>query len=139
MGGLPVEPTESQEAAGEALAKAAGSLGEADEFAIPLAVIAIAVALAVGLAFASFYIVYIAPVLFAEVLVDGALSYALFKHLKSEERPFWLTSAVRHTLAPFALTAVLVCLAGLALSWYAPEATSIGEVIQHARVIGSAR
>lgn len=134
-----VGSTASHEGSGDALAKAAGSLGEADEFAIPLAVIAIAVALAVGLAFASFYIVYIAPALFAEVLVDGALSYALFKHLKSEDRPFWLTSAVRHTLAPFALTAALVSLSGFGLSWYAPEATSIGEVIQHARVIGSAR
>lgn len=120
------------EGAGKALAEAAGSIGEAEEFAIPLAVIAIAVALAAGLAFASLYIVYIAPVLFAEVLLDGVLAYALFRRLRSEDRRHWLTSAVRSTPAPFALTAVFVALSGWAMTWYAPQATSIGQVIEHA-------
>lgn len=134
-----VGSTASREGAGDALAEAAGTIGEAEEFAIPLAVIAIAVALAVGLAFASFYIVYIAPVLFAEVLVDGVLAYALFRHLKSEDRRYWLTSVLRSTLAPFALTAAFVALSGLAMSWYAPEATSIGQVFKHASENPSAR
>ena len=106
---------------------------------IPASYCMLSLALAVGLAFASLYIVYIAPVLFAEVLVDGVLAYALFKHLKSEDRPFWLTSAVRSTLAPFALTAVFVSMSGLAMSWYAPEATSIGQVFKHASDSKSAR
>ena len=64
------------------------SVAEADELAIPL----VAIALALGIALASFYVVYIAPVLFAEVLVDGALSYALFRRLNREDARHWLSS-----------------------------------------------
>lgn len=80
---------------------AVGSVLEAEEFAIPL----IAFALAFGIALASLYVVYIAPALFAEVLVDGALSYALFRHLRGQDPRHWLASTVRHTAAPFAVTA----------------------------------
>lgn len=41
----------------------------------------VAIALAVGLALASLYVVCIAPMLFAAVLVDGALSHALFRRM----------------------------------------------------------
>jgi hypothetical protein len=53
-----------------AMGDSVGSVAEADELAIPL----LAIALAIGIALASFYVVYLAPILFAEVLVDGALS-----------------------------------------------------------------
>lgn len=68
--------------------KAAESVGDADELAIPILVIV----LAIGLAVASLYVVYIAPALFAELIVDGVLSYALFRHLRSEDSPLWVTS-----------------------------------------------
>jgi len=80
---------------------AVGSVLEAEEFAIPL----IAFALAFGIALAFLYVVYIAPALFAEVLVDGALSCALFRHLRGQDPRHWLASTVRHTAAPFAVTA----------------------------------
>ena len=51
-----------------AVGEAVGSAVDADEFAIPL----VAITLAVSIAVASLYVVYIAPILFAEVLVDGA-------------------------------------------------------------------
>jgi hypothetical protein len=109
--------------------EAAASVGDADELAIPLVVIL----LAIGLAVASLYVVYIAPVLFAEVLVDGALSYALFKRLRAEDRPMWISSAVRHTWLPFAITAVFLMAVGAAMSAYAPGAKSIGQVMAHAK------
>jgi hypothetical protein len=105
-----------------------GTVGDADELAIPLVVIA----LVIGLAVASLYVVYIAPTLFAEVLVDGALSYGLFRHLGTEDRPRWLTSAMRRTVAPFAATAVFLAVAGVAMTLYAPDAKSVGQVIEHA-------
>lgn len=113
----------------KAVGDVAASVGEAEEFAIPLMVIL----LAIGLAIASLYVVYIAPILFAEVLVDGLLSYALFRHLRSEDRPLWLNSAVRHTWLPFTITAVFLMVVGMAMSIYAPEARSIGQVITHAK------
>jgi hypothetical protein len=108
--------------------EAAGGLDGADELAIPLAVIV----LAVGLALASLYVVYIAPVLFAELLVDGALTYALVRHLRQDDRPLWFETAVRRTVWPFAITAVFLVIVGAAMSAYAPTAKSIGQVIEHA-------
>lgn len=111
-----------------ALGDAASAAAEGDEFAVPL----LAIALAVGLALASLYVVYIAPVLFAEVLVDGALSYALFRHLRGQDPAHWLASTVRRTVLPFAATAVFVALVGAAMAAYAPGAQSIGQVMAHA-------
>ena len=92
----------------------------------------IAVALAIGLAIASLYVIYIAPILFAEVLVDGALSYALYRRLRGEqESAHWLVTACRRTVLPFGATAIFLALTGVAMSAYAPGARSIGEVVHH--------
>jgi len=114
---------------------AAGAVAEADELAIPL----VAVALAVGLALASLYVIYIAPVLFAEVLVDGALSYALFRHLRGQESRHWLASTFRRTVVPFAATAVFLLGTGAAMSAYAPGASSVGQVVKQASANKAAR
>jgi hypothetical protein len=107
---------------------AVGSVGDADEIAIPI----VAVALAVGLAAASLYVIYIAPVLFAEVMVDGALSYALYRRVRGENPQHWLATACRHTVFPFAATALFLALLGVAISVYAPGARSVGDVIRNA-------
>lgn len=117
------------------MAEVASSVGEADELTIPLVIIVIAI----GLVFASLYVGYIAPVLLAEVLLGGVLAYAWFKHLKSDERPFWLTGVLRHTLLPFALTALLVSGSGWVMARYAPGARSIGQVIERASMPGPVR
>jgi hypothetical protein len=101
---------------------------DADELTIPLAVIALSATIAV----ASVYVVSIAPLLFAEVLVDGALSYALFHRLRREqEQRHWLRSALRRTLLPFLATAVFLAAAGAAMQIHAPGARSIGQVMAH--------
>jgi len=107
--------------AGEAL----GSVADADELAIPLVV----VALAIGLALASLYVIYIAPLLFAEVLVDGALSYALLRRLRSQDPRHWLSGAFGRTVLPFVATAMFLAGAGAAMTAFAPGARSIGEVV----------
>ncbi len=111
------------------LADAAGAVGDTDELAIPL----IAVAFALGLALASLYVIYLAPVLFAELLVDGALSYALYRRIKATGSPHWLKSAVRRTVLPFVLTGMFVAAAGAAMAAYAPGAHTIGQVMQHTK------
>jgi hypothetical protein len=115
----------------KAVGEAASSIGDADELAIPIVAIVLAAVLATGLVLASLYAVYIAPALFAELLVDGGLSYALFRRLRSQDRPLWLASAMRRTVMPFAVTAVFLAAVGAAMSAYAPEAKSIGQVIGH--------
>jgi len=112
------------------LSEAASAVGDgADELAIPL----LAVAFALGLALASLYVVYVAPILFAEVLVDGALSYALYRRIKAADSPHWLESAVRRTALPFVLTGVFVSVTGAAMATWTPGAHSIGQVIQEQR------
>ncbi|WP_372659005.1 hypothetical protein [Hydrogenophaga sp.] len=108
------------------LGDAAGAIAEADELAIPL----LAVVLAVGLAVASLYIIYIAPALLAELLVDGALSYALYRYVRGDDPEHWLVTAVRRTALPFVFTAIFVAVAGAGMSAYAPGARSIGEVVR---------
>lgn len=109
-----------------------GAVAEADDLAIPLLAITLVISAAIGLALACFYLVYLAPILFAEVLVDGALSYALVRHLRGQSPQHWLSSTLRHTALPFAATALFLVAVGAAMAAYAPNATSVGEVIQHA-------
>ncbi|WP_234413672.1 hypothetical protein [Ideonella sp. A 288] len=108
--------------------EAVGSVAEADEAAIPLLVIA----LVIGLAVASLYVVYIAPVFFAEVMVDGALSYAFYRHLRGDDPQHWLATAVKRSALPFLITALFLAAVGWAMSSYAPGARSIGEVVRRA-------
>ncbi len=112
-----------------AVGDAVGSVGDADEFAIPL----LAIALAIGLAFASLYVVYLAPALFAELLFDGVLSYTLYRRLRHTDSRHWLSTAFRRTVLPFALTAVLVALVGAGLTAYAPGAHTLGQALHAAR------
>lgn len=108
------------------LSEAASALGDgADELAIPLFVMA----MVLGLALASLYVVYTAPILFAELLVDGTLSWALYRRIQAADSPHWLESAVRRTALPFLLTGVFLAVSGAAMAAYAPGAHSIGEVI----------
>jgi hypothetical protein len=112
------------------LGEAASSVGDADEFTIPLVVIL----LALGLALASLYVVYLAPSLFAEILFDGALSYSLYRHLRGVGSSHWMGTALRRTLLPFGITAVFLCVVGFAMATYAPGARTVGEVMHHGQV-----
>lgn len=112
-------------AVGETLGAAAG----ADEFVIPLLVL---VALG-ALLLSSLWVVYSAPALFAELLVDGVLAAGLYRRLRRLEHQHWLETAFRRTVWPFILTAIVVCVAAWGMSLYAPEAHSIGQVLAHAK------
>lgn len=110
----------------DAVGEVASAVGDADELAIPLAV----VALVLGVACASLYVVWAAPVLFAELLVDGALSCTLYQRLRTVARRHWLESALRRSLLPFCITAAVVAGVGAALAAHAPGATTLGEALR---------
>lgn len=103
----------------------------ADELAIPL----IALALVVGLLLSSLFVVYSAPILFAELLFDGVLAAGLYRRLRGLERRHWLESAVRRTFWPFMLTAVFIVAAGWGMERFAPGAQSIGDVMRPAKTV----
>lgn len=109
------------------LKEVAGSVGDADELAIPLVVIV----LLVGLALSSCYVIYVAPGLFAELMVDGALSVVLYRRMHMEDRSHWLSTAVRRTIWPLLITAAFVAGMGAMMHQIAPEARTLGDVIRH--------
>ena len=101
------------------------AIGAADEGAIPLAVLL----LAVGIALSSLFVVWSAPVLFAEILVDALLAAGLYRRLRGTDPRHWMVAALRRTLIPFVLTTLLVAGAGWGMQAHAPDARSMGEVL----------
>jgi hypothetical protein len=132
----PANPTDPGELPGSNLiSDGLASVGDADEAALPLLVLLLVAALLVGVlgaAVSSLYILYAAPGLFAELLLDGVLAATLYRRLRHLESRHWLETALRRTAVPFALTAALLSVSGAALQWYAPQAHSLGGVLQEA-------
>lgn len=93
-----------------------------------LLVVIVALAAVLAGLIASLYIVFSSPALFAEVLLDGALSVGLYKRLKKLEQRHWLQSAIKKTWVPFLVVLLFFFIAGLIMQNYAPEADSIGDV-----------
>lgn len=93
-----------------------------------LGLVIIAIVALIGGLFASLYIVYIAPILLAEILVDGLLLRGLYKRVENIEREYWLQTAIRKTLVPAILCVLCFGVMGGALQFLAPEAKSLGEV-----------
>ena len=79
---------------------------------------------------ASVYVVYLAPALLAEILVDGLLVTGLYRRVKGPVSGNWLLGAVRRTLWPVLLTFACFVAAGFILQHLAPEARTIREVWQ---------
>ncbi|MGQ0711043.1 MAG: hypothetical protein ACT4NV_15000 [Rhodoferax sp.] len=104
-------------------------LGDADE----LAVVLVAIAAVVGMALAAFYLVWSAPALLAEVLLDGALATTLYRRVRGLERQHWLSSALRHTRWALAGTVLLLALCGAALEHWAPGAHTLGQALAQTR------
>lgn len=101
------------------------AVASADEAAIPLAVLL----LAAGILLSSLFVVWTAPLLFAEIMVDGALATGLYRRLRHLEPRNWLHTALRRTILPFVMTTLVIGAAGLGMQAYAPNARSIGEVL----------
>lgn len=102
-------------------------LPDADEAAIPLLVV---MAL-VGALLASLWVVYIAPGMFAELLVDTALAGGLYHRLQRDSARSWVVTALRSTALPFGITCILFVGVGWFVQSRLPEAKSIGDVVRY--------
>lgn len=89
-------------------------------------VVAIAAVLAVVLA--AGYVIWVAPALFAEVLLDGLLVTRLYRRMRDVETHYWLWTAVRKTAIAVIVVMVFAGIAGYAFERITPGARSIGEV-----------
>lgn len=99
--------------------------GAADEAAIPLLLIVIVGAVLLAVLF----VVVSAPVLFAELIVDGVLATGLYRRLRRIDARHWLDSALRRTAWPFVATIVLAAAAGGVLQVFAPGAITLGQAL----------
>jgi len=100
-------------------------LDEGALWLIPIAIIAAVVLCAVA------YVLYLAPTLFAELLLDAGLAAGLYRTLLRAERRSWLTTAVRSTAIPACFVAALLALAGTIMQGVYPDAASVGAVVRH--------
>ena len=74
------------------------------------------------------YVVWTAPVLFAEIALDVALVGAIARRLPRDSAPYWMYSALRRTWLPAALVCLSLVALGVAFTWLDPSAKSIGDV-----------
>lgn len=108
---------------------------------VVFAVIGLAAAVVAGM-LSAFYLVWVAPALLAEVLVDGLLVTGLYRKVKDLEGRHWLRAAVRRTVLPVALTLLFFTAAGYLMQKAAPGAHSIGgfwEAVTSGRPAGGRR
>jgi hypothetical protein len=77
---------------------------------------------------AIFYVVYIAPALLAEVLVDGLLAAGLYRTVRGAQGSHWMKTVLRKTAIPAILVLIFFTLGGFLLQKIEPTASSIGEV-----------
>jgi hypothetical protein len=105
------------------------AIGQAEEAALPLAVLLLVLALVLGIALSSLFVIWSAPLLFAEILVDALLAAGLYRRLRVLDQRHWMVAALRHTALPFLLTALVAGGAGWGMQQYAPAAVSLGQVL----------
>lgn len=116
--------------------KSGGGGGKSFDFSLDLdeggIVVLIAVLiLAVAALGTALWVVWSAPVLLAEVLVDGLVMTGLYRRLRRGPEPTsWLVGAVRRTWLPALAAAALFCFSGWLLQKAVPEARSIGPAVK---------
>ncbi len=100
-------------------------LGDVDlDDGLALLAVALVAVLVLG---ALIYVIFIAPTLFAELLIDSAVVGGLYKHVGSAERTYWLKTALRKTAIPAAIVLLLLTIAGAVMQAAVPEAITAGD------------
>jgi hypothetical protein len=90
--------------------------------------IVVPLVLALGALLAAVYVVYIAPALLAEVLLDVLLVSGLYRGLRGLERRHWLRSAVQRTWLAVTAVLILSVAVGYGVQYVRPEADTIGDL-----------
>jgi len=125
LANVPYEPLSGTGPASE-VAEAAGSVLDAEEFAVIILVI-VALFSAAG---AAAWIVWMAPGLFAELMLDAAIATGLYRRLRGVGGDHWLRTAIKRTAFAFAGVAILFAIAGAAMQAYSPASKTMGHVLR---------
>jgi hypothetical protein len=94
-----------------------------------LLIVGVVLLIALG---ALIYVVYIAPVLLAELIIDAAVVTSLYRPVKNIERHYWLMTALKKTALPAFIVALLFGVAGFVMQAAEPDAFTIGEFLRAA-------
>lgn len=78
------------------------------------------------------YVIYIAPALLAELIIDGAVATTLYKPVKNIERRYWLGTALKKTAIPAVIIAGLFAAAGFVMQAAEPSARTFGDFLRSA-------
>jgi hypothetical protein len=117
----------------EFLPEYGGGAPEVFDFSVDLEegwFVALAIACALIGLVALAYVVYIAPMLLAEVAVDAALVSAVYRRLRRGDIRWWAASVFRRTWLAAVALVIFMGIAGFALQQIAPDARSIGGVVR---------
>jgi hypothetical protein len=116
---------------GESLLKGAGDLADGDIKGILILIVVglIVVALCAALV-AGAYVIWQAPVLFAEVLVNGGLMAGMARRLRPQPEQHWTAGVIRRTWFPALLVAITFCAVGATLAYFVPGAHSMGQAVK---------
>jgi hypothetical protein len=103
-----------------------GGALDVDGCAIPVLLLAVLAAVVV----AALTVVWSAPALFAELMLDGLLAAGLYRRLRQATPSHWLDTALRRTAWPFVATCLLVAGTGFVLQALVPQADTLGTAIE---------
>lgn len=90
----------------------------------------LALACALGGLLTVVYVVWTAPLLLAEVALDGAVFGAVYRRLRARDASHWAATTVRRTWMPAAILVLFAAGCGFAFEQIAPDAQSIGGVVR---------
>lgn len=76
------------------------------------------------------YVVWVAPILFAELIIDAAVVGGLYRPIKNIERRYWLLTALKKTGIPALIVLILMFIAGVVMQSAVPEAITIGQFFE---------
>lgn len=106
-----------------------GGGGEGDGEWAALLVILLAMLLVLVVVAVGVHLISQAPVMLAEVALDGAVAGALYQRLRAEDQQHWLVSAWQHTRWVLLLLVVTMGGIGWGLQQVVPDAVTLGQAL----------
>ena len=79
---------------------------------------------------ASLFVIYQAPVMLAEVLIDGVLFFGIARRVKRMSNQHWFSGVMHRTLGPILILAVCYSAIGIALQTISPKATTMAQAFR---------
>ncbi len=93
-------------------------------------VVLLILAAVVSTILASLFVIYQAPVMLAEVIVDGVLFFGIARRVNRMGNQHWFSGVMRRTLGPILILAVCFSAIGIGLQSVGPKATTMAEAFR---------